>query len=194
MNLRHLTELLACSPNMKVQLRFGYVWGQNGRYLGPGMYHNIMNSGVERVRLKGVDMDVHIRTHPKFLDEWVDLLVRTAPRAMFSHFVFGLAFVEGMSSLMYAIALGPAPIVGGIPGHRYFNNSQDQSIFSSTSHTTGSLTPFIRIRHFHQSNAHEMYTPLTSILTEPRVRGQMVARSNVPTRIGHTRTSFFRYY
>ncbi|KAF6238610.1 hypothetical protein HO173_003116 [Letharia columbiana] len=34
-NLRHLTEFLACSPNVKVQLRFGYVWGENGRDLGP---------------------------------------------------------------------------------------------------------------------------------------------------------------
>lgn len=62
---------------MKVQLRLGYVWGENCRYLGPSDYCYTLAAGVHSLQLKGVDMDIHIRTHPRFMDEWVDLLVRT---------------------------------------------------------------------------------------------------------------------
>ncbi|CAD6583317.1 MAG: hypothetical protein ASARMPREDX12_001231 [Alectoria sarmentosa] len=75
-NLRHLTELLACSPKVKVQLRFGYVWGEKVWDLGPSEYRYTLATGVENLRLRGVEIDVHIRTHPRFMDEWVDLLVR----------------------------------------------------------------------------------------------------------------------
>ena len=60
---------------MKVQLRFGYVWGEKGQDLGPSDYRYALDTSVESLRLNGVDMDVHIKTHPRFMDEWVDLLV-----------------------------------------------------------------------------------------------------------------------
>ena len=60
-----------------MQLRLGYVWGENSRYLGPSEYSYALAAGVESLRSNGVEMDVHIKTHPRFMDEWVDLLVRT---------------------------------------------------------------------------------------------------------------------
>ena len=62
---------------MRVLLQFGYVWGEDGRYLGPKEHLCILSTGVRSLRLSGVEIDVHIKTHPRFLDEWVDLLVRT---------------------------------------------------------------------------------------------------------------------
>ncbi|CAF9937817.1 hypothetical protein IMSHALPRED_000558 [Imshaugia aleurites] len=73
-NLRHLTEVLACSPNMKVQLSLGYVWGANGRELGPSQYCETLATGIENLILNEVELGVHIKTHPKFIDEWVDIL------------------------------------------------------------------------------------------------------------------------
>lgn len=58
-----------------MQLRFGYVWGEKGLDLGPSDYRYALATGVESLRLNGVEMDVHIKTHPRFMDEWVDLLV-----------------------------------------------------------------------------------------------------------------------
>lgn len=60
---------------MKVQLRFGYVWGEKSQYLGPNEYKYALDTGVESLRFKRVEMDVHIKTHPRFMDEWVDFLV-----------------------------------------------------------------------------------------------------------------------
>lgn len=79
-NLRHLTELLASSPKVKVKLQVGYVWGESGQRLGPSEYRYILANALECLRLNRVDMEVHIRTHPKYMDEWVDLLVRAAFR------------------------------------------------------------------------------------------------------------------
>ena len=60
-----------------MQLRFGYVWGENGRDLGPNEYRYFLATALEPLRLNEVETDVHIKTHPKFMDEWVALLVRT---------------------------------------------------------------------------------------------------------------------
>ena len=47
-----------------------------------------------------VDMDVHVKTHPRFMDEWVDLLVRTAFVLHGCDFVFGFClFVECIGPL-----------------------------------------------------------------------------------------------
>lgn len=87
-NLRRLAEVLASSPRVKVQLRLGYVFGEDGRYLGPSEYLYTLDIGVESLRLSGVEMDVHIKTHPKFMDEWVDILVRN----LFSYDSLGFRF------------------------------------------------------------------------------------------------------
>lgn len=76
-NLRHLTELLASSPKTRVLLQFGYVWVEDGCHLGPKDYLYLLSTGTRSLRLSGAEIDVHIKTHPRFLDEWVDLLVST---------------------------------------------------------------------------------------------------------------------
>ena len=58
-------------------LQFGYVWGEDSRYLGPKDYLYLLSTGTGSLRLSGAEIDVHIKTHPRFLDEWVDLLVST---------------------------------------------------------------------------------------------------------------------
>ena len=58
-------------------MRFGYVWGEDSRHLEPKDYLHLLSTGTRSLRLSGVEIDVHIRTHPRFLDEWVDLLVST---------------------------------------------------------------------------------------------------------------------
>ena len=75
-NLQKLAELLASSPNTRVLLQFGYMWVEDGRYLGPKDYLYLLLAGTN-LRASGVEVDVHIKTHPRFLDEWVDLLVST---------------------------------------------------------------------------------------------------------------------
>lgn len=77
-----------------MQLRFGYVWGEDGRSLGPSEYVYTLATGIESLRLNGVEMDVHIKTHPKFMDEWVDLLVRTLFRIMVSDLRFVLRLLR----------------------------------------------------------------------------------------------------
>ena len=61
---------------MKVKLQIGYVWGEEGRNLGPSEYRYTLATALESLRLNGVETDLHIRTHPRFMDEWVDILVR----------------------------------------------------------------------------------------------------------------------
>ena len=92
-NLRHLTDFLALAPKMKVQLRLGYVFGENGQYLGPDEYRGILAAGVHSLRLNGVDMDVHIRTHPRFMDEWVDSLVRAIFGVKSLYLELGFTFI-----------------------------------------------------------------------------------------------------
>lgn len=60
---------------MKVQLRLGHVFGENGLCLPPPKYFETLAHGVAGLQLSGVEVDVHIKTHPRFMDEWVDLLV-----------------------------------------------------------------------------------------------------------------------
>lgn len=104
-----MTELLAPSPKMKVKLRVGYVWGEKGHDLGPSEYRYTLATALESLRLNGVVTDVHIRTHPKFMDEWVDILVRTVFHIA-SHFVFDFAFIESMSSLILVVQSISSPL------------------------------------------------------------------------------------
>ena len=76
-NLQQLNEHLVSVPKIKVQLRFGYVWGEDCRRLGPGEYMDTLMAGVQFLQSNGVDFDVHVKTHPRFMDDWVDLLVST---------------------------------------------------------------------------------------------------------------------
>ena len=83
-NLHQLASFLAYSPElMKVQLRLGFVWGENCLYLGPREYMESLETGLvclsSQSQRKGgkVEVEVHVRTHPRFMDEWVDVLVRT---------------------------------------------------------------------------------------------------------------------
>lgn len=62
---------------MRVQLSLGFVWEEQCLYLGPGKYLVTLAAGVRSLRAKGIEMDVHIKTHPRFMDNWVDFLVRT---------------------------------------------------------------------------------------------------------------------
>lgn len=87
-NLRHLTKYLASVPKIKVQLRFGYAWGEECRYFGPGEYRDVVIAGAQSLLSNGVDLHVHIRTHPRFMDQWVDLLVSSIFRVMSLYFVF----------------------------------------------------------------------------------------------------------
>lgn len=75
---------------MRVQLRLGYVWGEQCRYLGPREYLVTLAAGIRSLRAKGIEMDVHIKTHPRFMDRWVDFLVRTMYYVIFciSYLVF----------------------------------------------------------------------------------------------------------
>ncbi len=131
-----------------MQLRFGYVWGEDCRYLGPDEYHFILATGIQNLRLHGVEIDVHIKTHPRFMDEWADLLVSTVFLVKSSYFVFGFIFVEGISPLVlvfhstsslkvvlsqkvsfllcmsnYAIAFSQAPAENELFRHRHLNDS-----------------------------------------------------------------------
>ena len=76
-NLRHLTEYLASVPKIKVQLRLGYAWGEECRYFGPSEYRDVVIAGAQSLLLSGVDVHVPIRTHPRFMVQWVDLFVRS---------------------------------------------------------------------------------------------------------------------
>ena len=58
-----------------MQLRLGYAWGEECRYFGPSEYRDVVIAGAQSLLSNGVDVHVHIRTHPRFMDQWVDLLV-----------------------------------------------------------------------------------------------------------------------
>lgn len=77
-----------------MQLRLGYVWGEKGFHLGPSEYRHTFAPAVESLRLNGVEMDIHIKTHPRFLDDWVDILVRTVFCVSFSHIMFDLGLLR----------------------------------------------------------------------------------------------------
>ena len=78
----NLSELTYCLPpplgqdshELKIQLQLKPVWGENMRRLDPKLYWPLLNSAV-LLRGRRVDVQVHVHTHPRYLDEWVDTLV-----------------------------------------------------------------------------------------------------------------------
>lgn len=105
---------------MRVQLRLGYVWGEQCRYLGPSEYLITLAASVRSLQAKGIEMDVHIKTHPRFMDKWVDFLVRTLFCVIFLYSVFGFTLVRKMSNkkllfqyhLVYHFFWSSVPVVG----------------------------------------------------------------------------------
>ena len=83
---------------MKVQLRLGFAWGEECRYFGPSEYIDIVLAGALRLLLGGADVHVHIKTHPRFMDQWVDLLVSSFLRVMSLYFVFCFKMVRECGS------------------------------------------------------------------------------------------------
>ena len=78
-NLRELVNFLA-SPlvtdnhKLKVQLRLAYVWGEDAERVGLSWHSDLVDS-VMLLKGRGVCITVHVRTHPRWLDPWVDMLV-----------------------------------------------------------------------------------------------------------------------
>ncbi|KAK3171672.1 hypothetical protein OEA41_003756 [Lepraria neglecta] len=70
-----LTPPLGQDPHeLKIQLQLKPVWGEDIRRLDPELYWPLLNSAIV-LRGRGVDTQVHVHTHPRYLDEWVDTLV-----------------------------------------------------------------------------------------------------------------------
>ena len=149
---------------MRVQLRLGYLWTENSRYLGPSEYLDTLAAGVRSLLSNRVEMDVHIKTHPRFMDEWVDILVRTVVRVNSLHFVFVLTLVRGASPLTlvillisslcasfifsdiwFATSLNSAPVVGETPG-TYDN--RDRGVWFAVLHTASVLIPSANFERF----------------------------------------------
>ena len=80
---------------MKVQLRLGCVFGEESRNIGPKDYRDFLAASYPNLRLRGVDTHVHIRTHPRFMDSWVDNLVSTVFHIMFMELMFSFTLVMG---------------------------------------------------------------------------------------------------
>ena len=77
-NLLQLTTFLDYEvPKLRVQVRLSYFWGENPRSLSP-MYFSALLSCIINMR-NAERIAVHIRTHPIYMDPWVDLLV-SAPK------------------------------------------------------------------------------------------------------------------
>jgi len=62
-------------PDLKIQLRLSYAWGEDPQRLQPTHHWPVLSSCLSLTARKGVNVDIHVRTHPSHLDEWVDLLV-----------------------------------------------------------------------------------------------------------------------
>lgn len=82
-NLLVLTEFLTAQRNttskLDIELRLGYSWGDDLKALHQGYYWPTLSVaiGLRRKLLEegGGEVRVHVKIHPKFLDEWVDILV-----------------------------------------------------------------------------------------------------------------------
>ena len=88
-----------------MQLRLGYAWGEECRYFGPSEYRDVVIAGARSLLSNGVDVHVHIRTHPRFMDQWVDLLVSSIFRVMSLYFVFEFKVERGIGSSFWLTSL-----------------------------------------------------------------------------------------
>jgi len=82
---RFLVGFLQPDLDLKVQVRLSYAWGEDPQSIQPTHHWPVLSPCLSLMGRKGVDVDIHIRTHPFHLDEWVELLVS-------SSFIRGLTY------------------------------------------------------------------------------------------------------
>lgn len=61
--------------DLKVDLHLSYTWGRDPAKTFPPYYRPLFGPCSLLAGTKGVEANIHIRTHPIYLDLWVDLLV-----------------------------------------------------------------------------------------------------------------------